>query len=50
MIIERRSTISGRVNQMEVDVDVDKLQEWDNDYRDNRPLIQDYFPELDDVE
>lgn len=46
MKILKRSEHSGKINEMEINVDPDKLQQWQKfDYR-ARPFIQDFFPEL----
>lgn len=48
MIVIRTSMVSNTENSMEIPVTEEKLQQWDNFPREERPLIQKFFPELND--
>lgn len=44
--VTRRSPLSGNENTREIDVPAEKLIAWDNTPRQQRPFVQDFFPEL----
>lgn len=46
MIVIRTSMISNTEKSMDIPVTEEKLQQWDDFLREERPLIQNFFPEL----
>ena len=48
MKVTMRSQISGDFHTREISVDNEKLMRWANRPQITRPLIQNYFPELND--
>lgn len=46
MLVTMKSGLSGKTHTMEIPVDEEKLDTWSYMDRGARPLIQNYFPEL----
>jgi len=50
MIVSRVSELTGNLNTMDIPVSDEALKLWESYSRPDRPLIQDYFPALNDDE
>ncbi|MBM4511706.1 hypothetical protein GS425_17295 [Rhodococcus hoagii] len=44
--ITRRSPFTGQTNAREINVAEEKIIAWENTPRQQRPFVQDFFPEL----
>lgn len=45
-LLKIRSKATGKMNEMDVPTTIDKLIDWERMPYDERPYIQDFFPEL----